>query len=104
MATWGCTEAVTKCAPKRAAEVAEGRAAKYPKREVLDFELGGHASLHLLHLSFNNLNVLMPFEDPSRTLLGRLKRITSNNTKIKEKIETLNLYCASRLSLEQLAP
>lgn len=37
MATLGCTEAVTKCAPKRAAEVAEGRAAKYPKREVLDF-------------------------------------------------------------------
>eukprot|EP00435_Cladocopium_sp_Y103_P027912 s898_g6.t3 len=27
-------EAVTKCAPKRAADVAEGRAAKYPKREV----------------------------------------------------------------------
>ena len=61
MATLGCTEAVTKCAPKRAAEVAEGRAAKYPKREVLDFEFGGHgghAFFHLLHLSFDDLNVI----------------------------------------------
>lgn len=64
MAALGCTEAVTKCAPKRAAAVAEGRAAKYPKREVLDFEFGGHgghgghASFHLLHLSFDDLNVI----------------------------------------------
>ena len=58
MATLGCTEAVTKCAPKRVAEVAEGRAAKYPKREVLDFEFGGHGGRASFHLSFDDLNVI----------------------------------------------